>query len=107
MGEQRLIGVTQHFQVSLDSDLGDLFGQVVLDNCENDFAVIQEYFGGIQPLLLPIEVYIVDQEGASWNPRLGPKAMTCGTRGRDQMEVPWPPSWEEKPQAPRLPPVQL
>jgi hypothetical protein len=93
MGEQRLIGVTQHFRVSIDTDLGDLPALIVLDNCENDFAVIQEYFGSIQPLLLPIEVYIVDQEGASWNPRLGPKAMTCGTKGRDQMELPWFPSF--------------
>jgi hypothetical protein len=92
MGDQKLITATEHFRISVDTDLGEGYGWIISDNCENDFAAIQSYFGGINPLTLPIEVFVVDVEGASWNPRLGPK-ITCGIKGRDGVALPWFPSF--------------
>jgi len=91
MGDQEPLGTTEHFRVLVDPALKDKHGYAlsILETCENDFAVIQNYFGGIKPPILPIDVWSIDDEGAGWSPRAGPRVMWAGTRGRDGVSLYW------------------
>src|SRR5215469_12695861 len=60
---------TAHFKVSVDPGLGALGQQVadsVLQTCEQDYAALQGYFGGITPAGLPFEIIVTSgSDGAS------------------------------------------
>ena len=60
---------TPHFQVSVDSGLGPsgaAIADALLKTCEQDFATLQTYFGGITPASLPFHVIVTSGgQGAS------------------------------------------
>ena len=60
---------TAHFQVSVDAALGATgaaIADAILTTCEQDFATLQTYFGGIIPASLPFHVIVTSgSQGAS------------------------------------------
>ncbi|MEA3140649.1 MAG: hypothetical protein QOK23_2818 [Gammaproteobacteria bacterium] len=60
---------TAHFQVSVDSALGatgTAIADALLATCEQDYATLQSYFGGIAPASLPFHLIITSgSQGAS------------------------------------------
>src|ERR1700724_3071924 len=60
---------TAHFQISVDSGLGhagSTIADAILSTCEQDFATLQGYFGGITPASLPFHVIVTSgRQGAS------------------------------------------
>ncbi len=68
-------GSTDHFDVSYLSNLGTKganLAQAILQNCERDYATLQQIFGGITPQRLPFVVKITsDNGGASHSSCLG------------------------------------
>jgi len=75
-------GNTAHFDVSYLSSLGPQganLAQAVLQNCERDYAALQQIFGGITPHRLPFVVQITsDSTGASHSSCLGTDIMVGG-----------------------------
>src|SRR6476646_11810473 len=72
-------GSTAHFVVSFDESLGDIGQQMadaVLANCENDFTVMQDYFG-LTPGNLPFTVNIVDGDHGASHASCDGTAITC------------------------------
>src|SRR5262245_19884855 len=63
------VGDTAHFTVSYLTGLGQKgasLGRAILQNCERDYAALQQDFGGITPGRLPFKVQITaDNTGAS------------------------------------------
>jgi hypothetical protein len=61
-------GTTDNFVVSYDSSLGDqgaALADAILGRCEDDFATLQGYFGGVTPPSLPFNVLVTtDSTGA-------------------------------------------
>ena len=61
-GPYTLWGSTQHFTVYYEDSLGangPILADAVLASCENDYASLQNYFGGITPGGLPFPIYVV------------------------------------------------
>ena len=61
-------GNTAHFNVSYQSDLGQQgadLAQAILQNCERDFASLQQIFGGLTPQRMPIVVHITSGSGGA------------------------------------------
>src|ERR1700680_841268 len=62
-------GQTAHFRVSVDSALGStgtMIADTLLTTCEQDFATLQIYFGGITPASLPFHLILTSgSQGAS------------------------------------------
>jgi hypothetical protein len=63
-------GSTQHFEVFYDdanlSGLGILLGQEVIDNCEKDFAQVQDWFGGMTLPTSALPFKIMLDAGPPW-----------------------------------------
>ena len=76
----KLAGSTTHYRISYDDSLNSADGlqraNALLGVCEQDYAIMSDWFGGISlPYSLPIEVYI-DPGGyasASWGPPISLK----------------------------------
>lgn len=60
---------TQHFKVSVDPGLGQAGAKIadaLLQTCEQDFATLQGFFGGIMPAGLPFHLIVTaGSDGAS------------------------------------------
>ncbi|HXA35740.1 MAG TPA: hypothetical protein VNW26_05360 [Steroidobacteraceae bacterium] len=60
---------TAHFQISVDSGLGaagTTIANSLLTTCEQDFATLQSYFGGITPASMPFHLIVTaGSQGAS------------------------------------------
>ena len=69
------VGNTDHFDVSYVTSLGNTgaaLASAILQNCERDYATLQQIFGGITPQQLPFIVQItLDATGASHSSCMG------------------------------------
>jgi hypothetical protein len=78
-------GKTAHFDVSYLTKLGQKgasLAQAILQNCERDYAFLQQVFGGITPHRLPFVVQITsDNSGASHSSCLGTDISVGGKSG--------------------------
>jgi hypothetical protein len=64
-------GTTAHFVVSFDSSLGtagQAIANAVLAVCEQDFATLQGYFGGITPRNLPFNISVIPGTNGASHP---------------------------------------
>ncbi len=75
-------GKTAHFDVSYLTSLGQkgaTLAQAILQNCERDYATLQQAFGGLNPHRLPFVVQVTsDSTGASHSSCLGTDIMVGG-----------------------------
>src|SRR6266436_5643895 len=80
------VGKTDHFDVSYVTGLGKkgaALAHAILQNCERDYATLQQVFGGITPHRLPFVVQITpDGTGASHSRCLGTDISVGGKSGR-------------------------
>jgi hypothetical protein len=73
-------GSTAHFEVYHDGGLGDngkTLGAAVLQTCEDDYAALQGWFGGITPGSLPFVVNIVPGSGGASHATCSATTLTC------------------------------
>ena len=79
------VGKTDHFDVSYVTSLGKTgaaLAQAILQNCERDYATLQQVFGGITPHRLPFIVQITpDGTGASHSSCMGTDISVGGKSG--------------------------
>lgn len=78
------VGKTDHFDVSYVTSLktGAALAQAILQNCERDYATLQQVFGGITPHRLPFIVQITpDGTGASHSSCMGTDISVGGKSG--------------------------
>jgi hypothetical protein len=79
-------GKTNHFDVSYVTGLGKTgaaLARAILQNCERDYATLQQIFGGITPHRLPFIVQITsDGTGASHSSCMGTDISVGGKSGR-------------------------
>ena len=74
---------TAHFRISVDSGLGSLGNEVadaLLRTCEQDFATLQGYFGGITPALMPFELVITSGTQGASHATCAATALSIGAR---------------------------
>jgi hypothetical protein len=79
------VGNTDHFDVSYVTGLGKTgaaLANAILQNCERDYATLQQVFGGITPHRLPFVVQITqDATGASHSSCMGTDISIGGKSG--------------------------
>ena len=79
------VGNTDHFDVSYVTSLGGTgaaLARAILQNCERDYATLQQIFGGITPQQLPFIVQITrDATGASHSSCMGTDISLGGKSG--------------------------
>lgn len=73
-------GSTAHFTVFYADDLGTdgpVLADAVLSRCEQDYASLQGFFGGITPAGLPFEVHIQPGSNGASHATCAATALTC------------------------------
>jgi len=73
-------GSTAHFTVFYAGDLGadgPVLADAVLSRCEQDYASLQGFFGGITPAGLPFEVHIQPGSNGASHAGCAATALTC------------------------------
>jgi len=69
------VGSTAHFEVSYLTKLrskGARFAEAILENCERDYEILSEAFGGLTPKHMPFAVQVTaDDSGASHSSCMG------------------------------------
>ena len=74
---------TAHFKVSIDPGLGQVGSTVadaLLQTCEQDYATLQGYFGGITPAALPFHLIITSGSDGASHASCEATALSIGAR---------------------------
>jgi len=74
---------TQHFRVSVDPGLGPQGQQIadaLLQTCEQDYATLQGYFGGITPASLPFQIIVTSGGDGASHATCQATALSIGAR---------------------------
>jgi hypothetical protein len=74
---------TAHFQVSVDTGLGQAGTDVanaLLQTCEQDFATLQGYFGGITPKLIPFHLIVTSGNSGASHATCKATALSIGAK---------------------------
>src|SRR5205085_1804919 len=74
---------TAHFKVSVDPGLGhngSAVADALLQTCEQDYATLQAYFGGINPVSLPFHLIVTSGTDGASHATCEATALSIGAR---------------------------